>query len=96
MIEYCSMTKTEFNLKWSQQDKKTGKVSQMPSGKIIKSLRKLQRNHDSAIVSKARITYPGDLFVKSFSYLGKGRRLRVMTSEKAIAKRYLELTANLN
>jgi len=86
------MSKLEFELKWSRKDKKTGNVSKMPSGDIIKSLRNLQKKGDSILASEARALYPDDLFVKYFSYVEKGCH-KIMISEKAIAKRYVVLTS---
>ena len=90
MDEYCSMEQKEFSLKWSRRDK-CGKVYPMPSGEIIKSLRKLQMGRDRDIAFEAHKAYPDDIFSQYFSYSLKGHRT-VMTSEKAIAKRYLQLT----
>jgi len=86
------MDSREFNLKWARKHPETGELSLRPSGEIINSLRKLQSDRDSDIASMARYSYPGDLFAQYFSYPAQGRKT-VMKSDKAIAKRYLELTA---
>jgi hypothetical protein len=84
MDEYSSMSKQDFTTKWSRDGR------QLPVTQIIKALRTQITNKDKINVQLAEQEYPGELFIKNFSYQSHGKLL-VMKDAHAISKRYLNL-----
>jgi len=60
------------------------------SYKIVASLRNKKRLTDKEYVRRAYQDYPGEKFAELFSYR-KGGETRLLTTPRAIAKRYLKL-----
>ena len=84
MEEYASKGKAAFMATWRVNEKAVA------SYKIVATLRDRKRLTDREYVRMAYQDYPGEKFAEVFSYR-KERETRLLTTPRAIKKRYLKL-----